>query len=436
MPGAELQLAAYGEQDLNLTGNPQITFFVAVYKRYTNFAIENIQEVFVGNTNYGSKCYVPLGRYGDLINRMYIDIVLPSLNPNNDPSFAISWVNSIGHALLKKVEIEIGGNTIDEQYGMWMEIWDELTLPFDKRYGYYDMIGKHDYFNVTVQQGELHLRIPLQFWFCRNVGLSLPSIALQDSTIRLIVTFANFDELWVSSTGDLSPLEPCLQNCREHGNRNMVSKSSTCTFKDHFAIKHASLFVDYIYLDEPERKWFVENSHFYLIEQIQRNVISIDLTSIDNVIQLNFNHPVKELIWVIRDCAFLKNVRGGGNEWFNFSDRPTYYDIPPKDPMKEAILWFEGNYRFWPPREAKYFREVQPYKRHTNVPDNFIYVYSFALKPEEHQPTGTCNFSRLDNVQLNVKIVEGLSEPEINIFAPNYNIFVIQDGLAGLKYGN
>jgi len=104
--------------------------------------------------------------------------------------------------------------------------------------------------------------------------------------------------------------------------------------------------------------------------------------------------------------------------------------------MKEAILWFEGNYRFWPPREAKYFREVQPYKRHTNVPDNFIYVYSFALKPEEHQPTGTCNFSRLDNVQLNVKIVEGLSEPEINIFAPNYNIFVIQDGLAGLKYGN
>lgn len=428
MPGAELQLAAYGKQDLNLTGNPQITFFVAVYKRHTNFAIENIEEVFVGEPTFGGKSYIILGRYGDLINRMYLDVKLPSLNPNHDPNFAISWVNSIGHALIKQVQIEIGGNIIDEQYGIWMEIWSELTIPNEKRYAYYDMIGKNDYFNVTMQQDALHLRIPMQFWFCRHIGLSLPNIALQNSTIKFIITFSEFDKLWVSSTCDLTPLEPCIKNCKQCG--------KVCTVREHFDIISASLFVDYIYLDDNERRWFVNNQHSYLIEQLQRNLVSINLTSIENVIQLNFNHPVKELIWVIRDCAFTNKVNGGGNEWFNFSNTPTYINAQPKDPMDEAILWFEGNYRFWPPRKAKYFREIQPYKRHSNVPDNFIYVYSFALKPEENQPTGTCNFSRLDNAQLNVKIIEGLVDPEINIFAPNYNILIIEGGMAGLLYGN
>lgn len=428
MPGAELQLGAYGEQDHYLTGNPQITYFQAVYKRYTNFAIENIEEVLIGEPIYGGKSYVNLGKYGDLINRIYLDVQLPALNPDNDPDFAISWINSIGHALIQKVEIEIGGNIIDTQYGIWMEIWDELTLPAEKRFGYYDMIGKHDYFNVTMQQGALHLRIPLKFWFCRNVGLSLPIIALQNHTVKLIFTFRKFEELWISSTADLLPIEQCFQNCKQC--------DKTCTAKEHFSIISASVFVDYIYLEENERKWFVNNKHQYLIEQVQSNLVSVNLTSINNVIELNFNHPVKELIWVIRDCEFIKKVGGGGNEWFNFSNHPNYIDLPKEDPMDEAILYFEGNYRFWPARKAKYFREVQPYKRHHNIPDNFIYVYSFGLNPEEHQPSGTCNFSRLDNVQLNVKIIEGLTDPEIIIFAPNYNILEIEYGMAGLKYAN
>ncbi len=290
------------------------------------------------------------------------------------------------------------------------------------------MIGKHEYFNVTIQQGALRLRIPLKFWFCRNIGLSIPQIALQNQTIRLLFTFSDFNELWVSSTGDLTPLEPCIRACKQCG--------KVCTLAEHFNIISATVFVDYIYLDEPEREFFVHNVHTYLIEQVQRNLISMSLTSIHNVIQLEFNHPVKELIWVIRDCFVFQKVKGGGNEWFNFSDKPYYLDLPAEDPMDEAILWFEGNYRFWPPRKAKYFREVQPYKRHSNIPDNFIYVYSFSLHPEDFQPSGTCNFSRLDNVQLNVKVIEGLIRPEINIFAPNYNILVIKEGMAGLLYGN
>ena len=428
MPGAELQLGAYGEQDNYLTGNPQITFFQSIYKRYTNFAIENIEEYFIGEPVFGGKSYVKIGNYGDLINKIYLDVRLPSLNPENDCDFAISWINSIGHALIKKVEIEIGGNIIDTQYGIWMEIWDELTLPAEKKFGYYDMIGKHEYFNITMQQDELHLRIPLNFWFCRNIGLSLPLIALQNNTIKLIFTFSKFEELWISSTADLMPIEKYIKNCKQN--------DKNCTVKEYFNIISASVFVDYIYLENNERKWFTNNKHYYLIEQVQRNLISVNLSSINNVIDLNFNHPIKELIWVIRDCEFIKKVGGGGNEWFNFSDKPNYIDLPKKDPLDEAILYFEGNYRFWPARKAKYFREIQPYKRHHNIPDNFIYLYSFSLNPEEHQPSGTCNFSRIDNAQLNIKIIEGLTDPEIIIFAQNYNILEIEFGMAGLKYGN
>ena len=93
---------------------------------------------------------------------------------------------SIGHALLKKVEIEIGGITIAEDYGTWMEIWDELTLPEEKKFGYYDMIGKHEYFNVTMQQGPLHLRIPFKFWFCRHIGSSIPNVAFSSFIFTIL----------------------------------------------------------------------------------------------------------------------------------------------------------------------------------------------------------------------------------------------------------
>lgn len=421
MPGAELQLAAHGEQNEILTGNPQMTYFVAVYKRYTNFAIENIEELFIGEPVLGGKSYAILGKYGDLIHKIYLDVELPSLNPNNDPNFYISWVNAIGHAIIKKVEIEIGGNKIAEEYGVWMEIWDELTLDNDKRFGYNDMIGKHDYFNVTMNQGPLHLRIPLQFWFCRHIGSSIPSIALYNNEIRLIVTFSEFKDLYVSSTGNLDPIIP------NNSSKQLLQQKQ-------FNIQKASLFVDYIYLDEDERRWFAQNEHTYLIDQVQRNIVSLDLTSIENVISLDFNHMVREIIWVVQDCINFKKVPGGGNDWFNFSDTLSYLGIPPDDPMVEAKIWFEGRERFYPARKAKYFREVEPYKYHTNIPNNFIYVYSFALFPEKHQPSGACNFSMLDNATLNITLKDTLVEPQVLVFATNYNILKIDQGMAGLQF--
>lgn len=415
MPGTDIQLAAYGRQDLNLTGNPQVSYFKTIYKRYTNFAIENVQLMLNGNLDYGTRCEVTFNQKstGDLLYRLFLNIELPSLNPNNVENFYASWTNAIGHAIIKSARINIGGNDIDIQYGLWLEIWNELTLTEEQKYGYYDMVGKHKNFNVTTQPGPLLLRIPLQFWFCRNLGLALPIVALQHHEVKLIIEFSNFNELWISSTGYL----PCPASS--------------------YKMLNVYCFADYIFLDEDEKRWFAQNNHRYLIDLTYGNVISTDLTSTYNIIQLeSFNHPVKELIWVIRDCIVFARVPGGGNEWFNFSNLPYYLNQPVKDPLEDSVIYIEGKERFWPPRKAKYFREEEAYKYHSNIPDNFIYIYSFGFYPEKYQPSGTCNFSMLDNVQLNVKVITELTNPQIFIFAPYYNILIVENGISGILYKN
>jgi hypothetical protein len=126
MTGGLLQLAAYGAQDIYLTGNPQITFFTAVYRRHTNFAIQNIPQYFTGEANFGKKVYCQIDRIGDLMNQVFLRVKLPSLdtynytNENND-LVEFFWVNSIGHAIVKIIDIEIGGVIVDRKYGLLME---------------------------------------------------------------------------------------------------------------------------------------------------------------------------------------------------------------------------------------------------------------------------------------------------------------------------
>lgn len=411
MPGALLQLAAYGVQDIYLTGNPQITFFVMVYKRHTNFAIECNEQLFTGDANFGKKFYCKVERIGDLIGEMYLNVKLPELDDGTGDT-RVSWINGIGHAIILNTEVEIGGEIIDKQYGQWLEIWSELTMPSEKRIGYDAMIGKHENFNASTQGGALHLRVPLQFWFCRNKGLMLPLIAIQNNEVRINFEFRRFNELWVSS-------------------------SSTFSFTQDKNVVHASLMIDYVFLEDEERRFFAKSAHFYLIEQLQMHSEGLLAEKSDNVVCLDqFNHPSKELIWVIQTSTIIED---GKNEWLNFSDRP-YGDLSgpgggtdAKDNMTRAVLQINGQDRF-DKREAEFFRIIEPYKYHLRVPNNFIYVYSFGFCPEEHQPSGTCNFSRIDNLTLNVDIINGLTNPVIFIYAPCYNILAISGGLVGVKY--
>jgi len=434
MTGALLQLAAYGAQNTYLSGNPQITFFTAVYRRHTNFAIQSIPQYFNGNADFGQKVYCLIDRVGDLMNQVFLRVLLPSLIEYNytdtDGNLVeYFWINSVGNAIVKIIEIEIGGQVIDRQFGLWMEIWNELAIPPGKRAGYYSMIGKTDNPVNLENNKALDLYVPLNFWFCKNIGLSLPLIALQSHEVRFNVTFRKYEELIISSNG--LPINL--------GNRNI---QITQTYLD----------VDYIFLEDEERKMFAKNNHQYLIEQVQvyatgmtSNGLRQDptdpakMTRIPDLVQniaLEFNQPVKELFWVIQNSTVLSVYPYGGNEWFNFSSE-SYKNgvINGTDPMLQAKLVFEGQELF-DKKPAKYFRTIIPYQRHTNVPNNFIYVYSFCTNPEEFQPSGSCNFSRIDSQVIYMEISEQLIDPIITVFATNYNILNISGGMCGVEYSN
>ena len=412
--GALLQLAGYGAQDVYLTGNPQITFFVSVYKRYTNFAIECVEQYFEGTVDFGRRVSINLQRCGDLVHNMFLRVELPELQ-TSDSGTTYSWSNFIGHALIDYVEVEVGGQVIDKQYGQWLQIWSELTVTNSKLLGYYDMIGGNQNFNSTTQPGPLLLLIPLTFWFNRYVGCALPLVALQYHEVRINFALNPVDELIVSSDAN----EP-------------YSCNGSCELPK---IKDAKLLVDYIYLDSNERRIFAKSNHEYLIEQLQLDFQTLPANIEEIPVRMSFNHPVKELIWVLQKPSILTDKDEYGIEWFNFSDRSDGAAGTPDDLMYEAKIQFEGQDRFLK-RRAKYFRDVQPFQYHTVIPQNFIYNYSFALQPEKHQPSGTCNFSRIDNAILRLYMPNGGNDEDLNlsIYATNYNIFKIKSGMGGVEY--
>ena len=423
MGGGLMQLVAYGAQDIYLTGNPQITFFKVVYRRHTNFAVESIEQTFNGQADFGKRVTATISRNGDLIQQMYLEVDLPVVAITGSTSNV--WTYGVGNALVKQAEIEIGGQLIDRQYGDWMNIWTELTMPAGKRDGYDNMVGNSVATTAITQTGALltdtakRLYVPLQFWFNRNPGLALPLIALQYHEVKLNLELREANHL-INFTAGTVP-------------------SATLGCK---------LYVDYIYLDTDERRRFAQVSHEYLIEQVQfTGAESISATSTSKNVTLNFNHPVKELIWVNQSTIFGASNAVTGNRWFNYGDSNGTTDT-----FTRGLLQLNGHDRF-SVRNADYFRKVQNYEHHCRVPrvgadlhvsdakltarQQFIYSYSFALSPEEHQPSGTCNFSRIDNAVLQLTYAgSGRNAYNLNVYAVNYNVLRIMSGMGGLAYSN
>jgi hypothetical protein len=551
-----MQLVSYGAQDIYISGNPQITFWKVLYKRHTNFAMESIEVTFNGQADFGRRVTAVISRNADLMYRTYIQVTLPQVSLTASPNTRFRWLNYVGHRLIKQVEIEIGGSRIDRQYGDWMQIWTQLTQPLGTQVSFDDMVGNSadlvllkdgsgvaldatcaasEATNSCLSRAGTPLKtlyIPLQFWYCRNPGLAIPLIALQYHEVRINVEFEQnynccYADLLTSSDWNTLPSNSLPANALGNG----VSQISQ------LQLVAASIYIDYVYLDTEERRRFAQQSHEYLIDQLQFTGDET-VTASSNKIQMNFNHPTKELVWVVQRDSFVDCnspptpwiAEALGQQPFNYSDdwttegivtavlgrgalATTGGDIPSynpqpgagagagtgaaygapvinglgsasgsglstgseiygngngsggddnffegttnyllakvilasnvkcegKNPVEVAKIQLNGQDRF-DEREGRYFDKVQPWQHHTRTPSTGINVYSFALKPEEHQPSGTCNFSRIDkatlNLTLSVNTVRDQRTAKVRIYAVNYNVLRVMSGMGGLAYSN
>ena len=404
--GTLVELIARGKQDTYIIGNPQFSYFKSVYKRYTNFAIEQIKQIFTESPDFGKRVTCIIDKKADLLSDILLEIELPALKEN------ISWTNGIGYYMIEYVELQLGGEPIDRITGDMMNILMELTTTYGKKQALYPMIGKIKPFSTSSQTGALNLLVPLPFWFCRSIEKSLPLIAMQYTDVKIVIQFKQFDNCWYNLPNSLNGLAP-----------SSIPR-----------IVKGNLLCNYVYLDVFERTKLAKKlNHEYLIEQIQSiNGYAISNNLLNANIRLFLNHPVKELFWIYRSA-----VATTANDFDNYKSIRNY-DTPNEinlAPFTDIILRFNGNDRFENTTET-FFRLYQPYRYHSSGTNNYIYMYSFALEPEKIQPSGTCNFSKIDNAVLSFNMTPNIPEGIINVFGINYNILRIQNGMSGILFSS
>ena len=462
MGGGLIQLVATGVQDIHLTGNPEITLFKTVYRRHTNFALESIQQTTDGKAGYENKITSVIKRKGDLLGKTYAQIKVTDNSATGSDDSLFEVLQNNGYAFIDYVEYTIGGQTIERHTGDWLNIWSELSTPYDKMKLLQRTVNPQIYSaasgtpptSQSTSRKTRTLYLPLYFSFCKDWGRSLPLIALQYHEVKINIVFNKYCNVLSTTSVDTA----CSQDCLN------------------YTIESCELYSDYIFLDTDERKRFATMEHEYLIEQVQISDNSILSTQLAVNIELEFNHPVKELIWVIeatKDCPATEifNYWNNGVEAYNIKTSKTNSDAPHsfynKDHLKTAVLQLNGHERM-ERRKAGYFRNVQRFQHHTGCSSlnyfgidivqtkydidaenhSAIYLYSFALEPEKLQPTGTCNFSRIDNAVLSLELEPHYQDVnndttnlantgrDIRIYAVNYNVLRIMHGMGGLAYSN
>lgn len=528
MAGGLIQLVAYGAQDMFLTKDPQITFFKIVYRRYTNFSTEVIPQYFTHTPDFGKRVTCILSKNGDLVRNMYLVVVLPIIpmfkdeDGNLDEIAKFAWVRRIGYAFIKSVEIEIGGELIDKQYGDWINIWNDLTVP--DKINLNKMIGNvQELTDLTNGKRSYKMFIPLQFWFNRITGLSLPLVSLQYNQVKLNLEIAEFENLYVVAPThyinidndfvnfieneyieqtvngitslarfihfdiinrrlylwrisnnpfrSVTVLDPNLIRTEDQQDAILYARDAAGNLvnaqyfiigltSQFFAmprinatervyvnrsvnfnninLKQCFVLVEYIFLDDEERVRFSQARHEYLIEQLQYNS-ERTIDGLNQSFKLGFTQPCKELMWVTQ-LTLVQNTRI--NDYFNYTDsviRTLNTDQTiGKNIIDQETILFNGNERL-SLRDSAYFSQAQVYQNHTNSPSTGINVYSFALHPEQHQPSGSANMSKIDNVDLRIIVqpnIDFTNTAKLRIYGINNNVLRIANGISGLVFAN
>ena len=432
MAGGLMQLVAYGAQDVYLTGNPKVTFFQAVYKRHTNFSQETIEQTVNGTAANDGRVSVTVARNGDLVGEMYLELTTVATLTSETSGTDCNWV---AERAVKDVELSVGGQRLDKIYQKWWRLYAELYL---------DASAKQNWAKMTtgIAGAASKVYLPLIFAFNTNPGLALPLIALQYHEVRLDFDLAS-------------------------------------DFETYFTTSGLKVWANYFYLDTEERRRFAQKGHEYLITQVQHTGVDSVTDNGSKNVRLSLNHPVKELVWcfgaasptksslwnfsadqsltgVVLEsdpsaiatsnafvspadigCPLVKFGTDGSSKLLR--ERGVTDASNASGPLSEFRLILNGQDRM-KSMSGEYFNSVQAAQHHSGSPMPGVYSYSFALKPEEHQPTGTCNFSRIDNAQVAVTLKDtataGSTTTAMSLFAVNYNVLRVQSGMGGLSFSS
>ena len=439
--GGLMQLVAYGMQDVYLTGNSQITFFKNLYRRHTNFSCEAVEQTFQSNSKaLGNKLVAVISRNGDLLHRLWLEVELDALTGSD------TYVSNLGHTLIKSAEVEIGGQRIDKIYGRFTHLWHKLSCKAEKEAGYElmtandgqaaDGFDQHDGFKT-----DRKLYLPINFFFSKgSAGAALPLIALQYHEVRITIDLATSDEIARTIVSEGSGEDAAVTSFTVKTGNDEVKLAS-----------NPKLYSDFFYLDTDERRRFSQMSHEYLIEQLQFTGAeqTNDLSSASQFsMRLNFNHPTKAIYWTTEDTAAqATSINSFYNGWRKTEPdtklnvvngtNGQYHD---NCPISSVQLQLNGHERF-STRDGSYFHLCQPMQHHTRVPvDHWCGMYSFCLSPEEHQPSGALNFSRIDNASLKLHFKANSDDKAgsrtVYVYAVNYNVLRILSGMGGLAFSN
>lgn len=524
MGGGLIQLVAYGYDNIYLTTDPQITFFKIIYRRHTNFSVEQIPQQFINSADFGKRSTCIISKSADLIGNAMIIVKLPSIKPFTDQKTKFAWIKKIGFGLIKSVEIEINGKVIDKHYGEWLNIWAELTgeINGEHKIGTKYMIGDiPELTDFTSSKDNYTLYIPLKFWFCKNSGSALPIISLQYCDIKInvefeesincyllapshyiqcrddIVSFVQYEYIEQNIDGDIRagifidydintkrlyyykittkklisiPVDSSFDTSDYNiTNINALLESSTgikysiigktsgySTFSEfnYKTMTYANeklrninfvdcfLLIDYYFLDEDERYKFAQSKHDYIIEQLFYTP-NITINESNYNAKIVVNNPCKFMAWITQ-MSYINN----SGDYFNYTDSyqnklfvEDITDVQIGSSMGNSLIKTEtvmlnGNFRLTS-RNNNYFDTIQNYQYTKVTPSTGINMYSFGAFPFMQQPSGTCNMSQINKIDINLKLSSIINTTNPALFRGYcicINILRIVNGLAGLVF--
>lgn len=481
MAGGVMQLVAVGSQNQFITGSPEMSYFKQVYKRHTNFSMESVRQTFQTRPMLDPSRSIytcRINRVADLLQEVYLSIQLPDIYSSD--KFRFRWIDKVAQYMIYTCSVRIDTQLIDQLWGEWMDVWNELTLTNDRRESYNKLIGNVEDFNnprvlepyVVIDNNNISYShypegtvygspsikgrrffIPIPFWFTKNPGLALPLIALQYQMIDITFELRSQEELYQVYDKDrglyVSPSEyrayhpreslvPINQDIDGLGLNNQDVSLQRFLVPLNSSYQNAPISIDldgylecnFIFLDEGERRTMALNNHDYLVERVYR-MEDGGITG-SKTIDVRIQNPVKEIVWLLR-----RDDMNRFNDWGNFTNSLTR--LPNYHILKTAKLIWNGMDRF-EEKTAEYFNYIQPYQYHTRTPKDGVYVYSFALYPEKTQPSGCFNASTVNKIQMyvttNPSIGNETYDYDIALYSVYYNIFRVMSGSGGMVFAN